>query len=57
MVDITAEKEREERRLKYIEAHEREMTRQREVASVMDLWRQTLREGVEVHAEDMEPES
>lgn len=39
MADITMEKEREERQLKYSEVHEREISRQCEAASVMDLWR------------------
>ncbi|KAH9308138.1 hypothetical protein KI387_036049, partial [Taxus chinensis] len=38
MANIATEKEREERQLKYSEAREREITRQHEVASVMDLW-------------------
>lgn len=52
----TTKKEREERRIKYGKAREREITRRRKAASVMDLWEQTLWEGIEVHAEDMEPE-
>ena len=51
MADDTTEKEREERWLKYSEAHEREITRQCEVTSVMDIGRQTLWEGIEVHTE------
>ncbi|KAH9300224.1 hypothetical protein KI387_011807, partial [Taxus chinensis] len=56
MTNITMDKEREERWLKYSEARERVIARQREVVSVMDLWRQTLWEGVEVHIKDVEPE-
>ena len=56
MADIMTKKEREERWIKYSEVREREIYKQCEVVSVMELWRKTLQEGIDVHAEDMEPE-
>ncbi|KAH9312113.1 hypothetical protein KI387_027148, partial [Taxus chinensis] len=53
---IVVERQREERWLKYNEARKRELEKQREVAEQMALCRKIVREGVEVHAKDVEPE-
>ncbi|KAH9313320.1 hypothetical protein KI387_028355, partial [Taxus chinensis] len=53
MDDITTEKEREERQIKYDEVHEREIDRQRGITS--GLWSQTWWKGVEVHVKYVEP--
>ncbi|KAH9316319.1 hypothetical protein KI387_024946, partial [Taxus chinensis] len=53
---LAAERKREEIRLKYNEACEREIEKKQEVVEKMALWRKIVREGVEIHAEDVEPE-